>query len=70
MIPPTTKPVTDETDARVPDAADQPMTGDQADLLRVLCEQASEPFDASLTQGAALARIEALRRHLNTDQNL
>lgn len=44
---------------------DAPMTGDQADLLRVLCEEATEPFDASLTQRQALERIEALRDEVN-----
>mgnify|MGYP000096055393 CR=1 FL=1 len=70
MIPPTAKPVLDENDARMPGGADAPMTGDQADLLRALCEEASEPFDAGLTQAQALARIEALSASLNTDQNL
>lgn len=70
MIPPTAKPVLDEIDARLPGPQDDPMTGDQADLLRALCEEATEPFDAGLTQAEALARIEELRQSLNTDQNL
>ena len=70
MIPPTAKPVLDENDARTPSGPNAPMTGDQADLLRALCEDASEPFDSSLTQAQALARIEALSDSLNTDQNL
>ncbi len=70
MIPPTVKPVLTDTDAQLPSDADSPMAGDQADLLRALREDASEPFDASLTQAQALARIEALRDSLNTDQNL
>lgn len=67
-VPPKT--VLDRLAPSMPHDPDAPMTGDQADLLRVLCENASEPFDASLSQGAALQRIEALRDHLNTDQNL
>lgn len=70
MIPPTAKPVMSETDASVANAADRPMTGDQADLLRALCEEATEPFNAGLTEAEALARIEDLRNSLNTDQNL
>lgn len=70
MIPPTITPEMSDNEAGVPDASDSPMTGDQADLLRALCEEASEPFNASLTQGEALARIEELRDSLNTDQNL
>ncbi|MCB5198658.1 DUF3072 domain-containing protein [Loktanella sp. TSTF-M6] len=65
MISPTTKTVTDETIAKTSGDPDSPMTGDQADLLRVLCEEASEPFDASLTQRQALERIEALRDSTN-----
>lgn len=64
MIPPT-KTVLPETEAQTAHDPDAPMTGDQADLLRVLCEEASEPFDASLTQRQALERIEALRDEVN-----
>ncbi|MFQ1698980.1 DUF3072 domain-containing protein [Loktanella agnita] len=64
------KTVLDEPAASTPHDPDAPMTGDQADLLRVLCENAGEPYNASLTQGHALERIEALRRHLNRNQNL
>jgi hypothetical protein len=70
MIPPTAKPVLAETDADLPTDGDSPMTGDQADLLQVLCGEASEPFDSGLTQSQALARIEELRTHLNTGQDL
>lgn len=70
MISPTSKAVVSETDAQVANDADGPMTGDQADLLRSLCEEASEPFNAGLTEREALARIEELRNSLNTDQNL
>ena len=65
-----TKPIDKIDDLITPNDPDSPMTGDQADLLRVLCENAGEPFDASLTQAQALQRIEALRDTLNTDQNL
>ncbi len=70
MIPPTATPATDDTDPRAPNEADRPMTGDQADLLRNLCEEASEPFNASLTEGEAMRRIAELTESLNTDQNL
>ncbi len=64
------KTVLDDPGISTPHDPDAPMTGDQADLLRVLCENASEPFNASLTQIQALERIEELRAHLNKDQNL
>ena len=52
MIPPT-PPVAGRDDAIV-NAADSPMTDDQADMLRSLCEDASEPFNANLTEAEAL----------------
>jgi hypothetical protein len=64
------KTVLDDPGISTPHDPDSPMTGDQADILRVLCENASEPFDASLTQIQALIRIEELRAHLNEGQNL
>lgn len=67
-VPP--KSVLDDPNFSTPHDPDAPMTGDQADLLRVLCENASEPFDAGLTQGQAMARIAELRKELNTDQGL
>ena len=70
MIPPTARPVTPDSGAGIPDERDRPMTGDQADLLRALCEEAGEPYNAGLTEREALARIEELRDTLNTDQNL
>jgi hypothetical protein len=70
MIPPTAKPILADDAGDLPQGSDSPMTGDQADLLQVLCSEASEPFDASLTQSQALTRIEELRGHLNTDLNL
>ncbi|MFZ3580858.1 DUF3072 domain-containing protein [Loktanella sp. DJP18] len=70
MIPPTVTPEMSDREPGTPDSSDSPMTGDQADLLRALCEEASEPFNASLTQREALDRIEELRDSLNTNQNL
>ena len=69
MIAPSKSAIT-ETDNVTPHDPDAKMTGDQADLLRVLCEKAGEPFDGNLTQGQAMARIEELREHLNSEQNL
>ncbi len=65
-----TKPIDKIDEAITPADADAPMTGDQADLLRALCEEAGEPYDGGLTQVQALRRIEALREMLNTKQNL
>ncbi len=53
-----------------PMTEDTPMTPDQADLLQDLCLRAAEPFDGTLSQSEALARIEALRRIVNRDENL
>lgn len=69
-MPTPPKTVLDDPDVSTPHDPDAPMTGDQADILRVLCENAGEPFDASLTQAQALQRIEALRAQLNDAQNL
>ncbi|SHF35219.1 Protein of unknown function [Loktanella atrilutea] len=69
MIPPT-KPLAHRDDDAIAQAADAPMTGDQADLLRSLCEDAGEPFNANLTEAEALQRIAELTDSLNTDQNL
>lgn len=41
---------------------DGPMTDEQAEHLQLLCEEAGEPFDRWLTQGAAERRIRALQR--------
>ena len=70
MIPPTDKVVLEEPEAHQADKSDKPMTSDQADMLRVLCEEAGEPFDTSLTQNEAMERIEYLRERTNTDLNL
>ena len=42
--------------------ADEPMTDDQARHLRILCEEAGEPFDRSLTRDAAERQIDRLQR--------
>ncbi len=64
------KTVLDDPDVSTPHDPDAPMTGDQADILRVLCENCGEPFDANLSQAQALNRIEALRNQLNDRKNL
>ncbi len=53
-----------------PQDPDAPMTEQQADILRTLCESAGEPFDGGLTQAAAHERIELLREQVNNTQNL
>lgn len=70
MTDPSTPKVVNEVEGLTPNDPDAPMTGDQADLLRALCEDAGEPFDASLTQIQALRRIEELREIVNRDENL
>ena len=70
MIPPTVKPVLAEDDAKMAEHGEDPMTSDQADMLRLLCEEAGEPFDTSLTQRQAMERIEYLRERTNSTQNL
>lgn len=40
---------------------DGPMTGAQASYLKTLSEEAGEPFDETLTKGAASLRIDALQ---------
>ena len=69
MIPPN-KAAIEPTKAATPHDPDSAMTGDQADLLRALCEDAGEPFDAGLTQAQALERIEELRDIVNREENL
>ncbi|EBA12984.1 DUF3072 domain-containing protein [Roseobacter sp. CCS2] len=67
-----TKPIV-VADEMLPDDAhdaDAPMTAQQADILRALCESAGEPFDGGLTQAAAHERIELLREQVNDAQNL
>jgi hypothetical protein len=41
---------------------DEPMTGAQHSYLQTLCEEAKEPFDASLTKAEASKRIDELQR--------
>ena len=41
---------------------DEPMTGDQAEHLRILCKEAGEPFDPSLTRDAAERQVDRLQR--------
>ena len=59
MIPPTNAKVAPNTD-EVPHDDEAPMTSAQADVLRSLCEDTGEDFDASLTQAQAQVRIEEL----------
>jgi hypothetical protein len=43
---------------------DQPMTEAQATLLRCLCKEAGEPFEADLSKDHAAQRIDALQKRL------
>jgi hypothetical protein len=64
-----TNPKTPDTDApgnaeKDPDdwtTGGETMTGAQASYLKTLCEEAGEPFDASLTKAEASKRIDALQ---------
>ena len=40
---------------------DETMTGAQASYLQTLCEEAGEPFDASLSKAEASKKIDALK---------
>lgn len=40
---------------------EEPMTGAQASYLKTLCEEASEPFDDTLTKAEASKRIDELQ---------
>jgi hypothetical protein len=42
-------------------AVDEPMTADQADHLRILCEEAGEAFDPTLSRDAADRQIRRLQ---------
>ncbi len=42
----------------------EPMTGAQMSYLKTLSDEAGEPFDETLTKGAASARIDALKTQL------
>jgi len=41
---------------------DEPMTPQQEDMLRALCEETGQPMDTTLTRRQADARLEALRK--------
>jgi len=41
---------------------DESMTAEQTEHLRLLCEEAGEPFDPSLSRDAAERQIQRLRR--------
>ncbi len=43
------------------DDPDEPMTADQAEHLRLLCEEADEDFDPSLSRDAAERQIRRLQ---------
>ncbi len=61
------------TDRTVPDHSedgDLPMTPDQAEMLQDLCLRAAEPFNGSLSEAQAMARIEELSKIVNRDENL
>lgn len=47
--------------ASVDEHGDEPMTSQQADELRALCEKHGEAFDQTLSRDAAAARIAALK---------
>ena len=60
------KTVIEDPMAEIPGDPDAKMTGEQADILRALCEKADEPFDGNLTQAQAEQRIDALEAQLDT----
>jgi hypothetical protein len=41
---------------------DEPMTGAQKSYLKTLCEEAKQPFDATLSKAEASRRIEELQK--------
>jgi hypothetical protein len=45
------------------------MTGAQASYLKTLCEEADEPFDATLTKAEASKRIDALQARTGRGRN-
>ena len=47
---------------------DEPMTGAQASYLKTLSDQASEPFDETLTKAQASRRIDELRERTGRGQ--
>ena len=48
---------------------DEPMTGAQASYLKTLSDQASEPFDDSLTKAEASRRIDELQERTGRGQS-
>jgi hypothetical protein len=44
---------------------DEPMTADQAEQLRILCEEADEDFDPALSREAAEGHIRRLQHKLD-----
>jgi phage tail tube protein FII len=47
----------------------EPMTGAQASYLKTLSDQASEPFDETLTKAQASRRIDELRERTGRGQS-
>ena len=47
----------------------EPMTGAQASYLKTLSDQASEPFDDTLTKAQASRRIDELRERTGRGQS-
>ncbi|MBT8418991.1 MAG: DUF3072 domain-containing protein [Silicimonas sp.] len=47
--------------ASVEEHGDEPMTSEQADKLRALCEQHGKTFDSTLSRDAAARRIADLK---------
>lgn len=43
----------------------EPMTADQRHLLKILCQQAGENFDGSLSKPSAIERIKTLQDKIN-----
>jgi hypothetical protein len=46
---------------------DEPMTGAQRSYLKILCEEAKQPFDENLTKAQASRRIDELHRMTRRD---
>jgi hypothetical protein len=46
---------------------DEPMTGAQRSYLKMLCEEAKQPFDENLTKSQASRRIDELHRMTRRD---
>jgi hypothetical protein len=45
----------------------EPMTGAQRSYLKILCEEAKQPFDENLTKAQASRRIDELHRMTRRD---